>query len=244
MNKIIKNLLISLAIYCLCLSDIKDLYAEENAIDYIPQNIVLKSDHSKMDGKTGILEYCGNAILTQGTLTLKADCITGKRENGTYAFITAKGKPAILTQENVVKQEKLLVKANLIEYKVPLQQFFIIEHAKLKLTNKDKDSLEIDADKIVLDNSQELSRDIIASGKPLQIELMKLGKTDLKAKSRKLHFNTGTSKLKLSEDVIANLELGQITAGTFDYNSETKVSSFEKSGDEQVEIIQTKKLPK
>ena len=208
------------------------------------QNIVLKSDRSRMDGKTLIFEYCGNAILTQPGLELTADCLIGKKnKDGSYESITAKGEPAFLTQINLEKNEKLAVKANFIEYKIQSQQFLIVKNAKLKLTSKSQDSIEITADRIELDNKIEAARDIAATGAPLQIELIKSGITELKAKSKKLHFNTKTSNLKLSEEVIANLELGQISAGLFNYNSETKVSSFEKPPGEgkQVEIIQTKK---
>ncbi len=217
--------------------------AEEKSIANNQPNIVLKSDRSRMDGKTLIFEYCGNAILNQPGLELTADCLIGKKnKDGSYQSITAKGNPAFLTQTNLEKQEKLVVKANLIEYKIATQQFLILENAQLKITSG-QDSLEIIADKIELDNKLESNRDIAATGSPLQIELIKSGQTDLKAKSKKLHFNTQTSHLKLSEDVIANLELGQITAGIFNYNSETKVSSFDKSPGEQVKIIQTKKQP-
>lgn len=208
------------------------------------QNIVLKSDRSRMDGKTLIFEYCGNAILTQPGLELTADCLIGKKnKDGSYESITAKGEPAFLTQINLEKNEKLAINANLIEYKIQSQQFLILKQARLKLSGKQQDSVEITADRIELDNRIEAARDISATGSPLQVELIKSGITDLKAKSKKLHFNTKTSNLKLSEDVIANLELGQITAGIFNYNNETKVSSFDKSPGEQVKIIQTKKQP-
>lgn len=218
--------------------------AKQGVSDIKAQNIVLKSDRSRMDGKTLIFEYCGNAVLTQPGLILTADCLIGKKnKDGSYDSITAKGEPAFLNQINLEKNEKLAVRANLIEYKIQSQRFLVQNNAQLKLTSKSQDSLEITADRIELDNKIEAARDIAATGAPLQIELIKSGNTDLKAKSKKLHFNTKTSNLRLSEEVVANLELGQITAGIFNYNSETKVSSFEKSPgeDKQVEIIQTKK---
>jgi lipopolysaccharide transport protein LptA len=205
------------------------------------RNISLKSDHSKMDGKTGILEYCGHAVLTQGPLVIEAECITGKKSDTGYEFITAKGSPAILQQSNSLKQETLLVKADLIEYKIPQLKFVMTKNAELKLTRKKEDSIEIKASFISIDNRAAPDRDISAKGSPLSIELVKDGKTDLKANSKDLHFNTGSSNLELSEQVVANLELGKITAGIFRYNAETKVSSFEKSDTSQVEIVQTKK---
>jgi len=221
-----------------------DIQQNDSQKDEVTQNIVLKSDRSRMDGKTLIFEYCGNAILTQPGLELTADCLIGKKNtDGSYESITAKGGPAFLSQINPEKNEKLAVRANLIEYKIQSQQFLIRTQAQLKLTGENQDSIEITADKIELNNKIEAARDISATGSPLQVELIKSGVTDLKAKSKKLHFNTKTSNLKLSEDVIANLELGQITAGIFNYNNETKVSSFDKSPGEQVKIIQTKKQP-
>jgi lipopolysaccharide transport protein LptA len=243
MNRSTKSFTFLSLLFCLYFVAINACVAAEKPVSDNQTNIILKSDRSRMDGKTLIFEYCGNAILTQPGLELTADCLIGKKnKDGSYQSITAKGNPAFLTQTNLEKQEKLAVKANLIEYKIATQQFLILENAQLKITSE-QDSLDISADKIELDNKLESSRDIAATGSPLQIELIKSGQTDLKAKSKKLHFNTQTSHLKLSEDVIANLELGQITAGIFNYNSETKVSSFDKSPGEQVKIIQTKKQP-
>jgi len=218
---------------------------EKDDLNQNNQNITLNSDSSELDGKTGIFKHCGNAILTQPGISLVADCLIGKKsKNGSYEFIAAQGKPARLIQTSLVKNDTLKVSANLIEYKVPKQQFNIIENAELKILSNDIDSIEIKANRIQLDNKIPDNRDITATGKPLKIELIKLGKTDLKAEAEKLHFNTRSSELELSDDVVAHLELGQISAGVFKYNSETKISSFKKSEDQQVEIIQKKKESK
>jgi lipopolysaccharide transport protein LptA len=207
-------------------------------------SIHLNSNHSKLNGLTGMFEHCGNAVLKQKNLMLKADCLIGKKsKNGKFEYIIAKGNPAKLSQLNDIKQESLNVTANIIEYKVPVQQFLISQNAILKLSNNKEDSLEINAHKIRLNNQQEQSQKIEATGNLLKIELVKSGNMDLKAQSKSLKYNTGTSKLILSKDVTAELELGQITAGIFKYNSETKESSFERSNKEQIEIIQTKKKP-
>jgi len=218
--------------------------AEQNVQEKPPEKIQLNSDHFKIDGKTGIFEQCGHAVLTQAGLTLSAECITGKQnEDGTYAYIIATGQPASLLQINQQKQNKLLVKANSIEYKVAIEHFLITGKAELQLTSSNQDDVFISADIIKLDNRHPLRRDIHAMGSPIQIEVIKSGKTELKAKSKKLHFNTGTYNLILSKDVVANLGQKQISAGVFNYNSKTEVSSFEKSNNEQIEIIQTKKKP-
>jgi lipopolysaccharide transport protein LptA len=228
----------------------ESIYAEENTpLVRTQANIILKSDRSTLDGKTGMFEHCGNALLTQPGLRISADCLIGrKNEAGTFDFIAAKGSPAIFEQENLEKKEYLKITANVIEYKVPVQQFIISENAALNLSNtneKNKEnSVQILAHRIALDNINTSSRKIDAKGSPLKMVLIKSNNIDLKAESKKLNFNTGTSNLELSEDVVANLELGQITAGVFNYNSETKVSSFEKSKEQQIEIIQKKKKNK
>ncbi len=239
--------------------------AEKNQLIKTKSPIVLKSDHSKINGKTGVFEHCGHAILVQGNLTLTADCLVGKKsKGGAYDFIIAKGNPATLIQKKPVNQEVLFVQGNSIKYSIQSEQFHINGKANLKLSNNKSskksnsqqhnkaklNQLEILADKINLINHHQLnnhnivSREVFAFGKPLYIELIKSGKTDLKATSNKLIFNTQTSNLKLFENVIANLKLGQISAGVFEYNSKTQISSFEKSPNQQVEIIQTKKSPK
>ena len=203
--------------------------------------IVLNADNSVLNGKTGLFEHCGNAQLTQLNITIKANCINGKRrEDGAYDFIAATGA-AHLIQYDQIKQEKLDIKAELIEYKVQEKQFKVEKQAALELSNEKLDSVKILAHKIDLDNKNEQSRLISANGDPLKIVLKKLGNIDLEADSNQLLYNTGTSELKLAEDVVANLELGQITAGLFEYNSKTKESSFTRSSEQQIEIIQQKK---
>ena len=217
--------------------------AEENKAEQA--SIRLNSDNSVLNGKTGLFEHCGNAMLTQLNITITAKCITGKRrEDGSYDFIAAIGElqhPAMLIQNDLDKKEKLVVEAGIIEYKVQQKHFSVKSHANLELSNSVKDSLKISANSIEIDNRVEQSRIISALGSPLKMELKKLGNTDLEADSKQLYYNTGTSELKLSQDVIANLELGQISAGIFEYNGKTKESSFTRSSEEQIEIIQNKK---
>jgi len=238
MNRILLYVLLT----SLLISSQKLLSEEFNQTNPDNQNIVLNSDSSELDGKTGVFKHCGNATLTQPGLSLIADCLTGKKApDGSYEFIAAQGNPARLIQTSLVKNEMLTVYANLIEYQVPNQQFNIIKNAELKIVSNNVDSVEIKSNSIQLENKVPDARNIIASGKPLKIEIIKLGTTDLKATAEKLQFNTKTSELELSQDVVAHLALGQISAGVFKYNSETKISSFKKSDDQQVEIIQKKK---
>jgi len=228
--------------YALCIP--AGLAEEKNTSAESVKKIQLNSDQFEIDGKTGIFEQCGHATLTQTGLTLSAQCIIGKQnKDGTYAYIIAKGNPAIFTQINQKSKDKLLIKAEIIEYQVPTEQFIISGKSELELTNPQQDNVLISANNIKLDNRQPLNRDIDASGSPIQIEVFKSGKSDLKASSKKLHFNTGTYNLKLSNNVVANLGPKQISAGVFNYNSKTEVSSFEKHNDKQIEIIQTKKQP-
>ena len=208
-------------------------------------SIRLNSDQSKIDGKTGLFEHCGNAILTQQGLTIKAECLIGKKsKTGEYEHISAQGNPAELIQKSLKKNETLTVTAKKIEYRVSESQFTINTNAKLHVISNDVDSVSIAATTIQLDNKNVNDRNILAVGKPLTVELIKSNQTDLKAEAERLHYNTKSSKLELSNNVVANLESRKISAGVFRYNGETKVSSFEKSDDAQVEIIQTKKESK
>jgi len=245
MKLLIKFTQLILTFFSLCVFFVPATLSEENiGLDKSINKIQLSSDQFKIDGKTGIFEQCGHASLVQAGLTLSAECITGKQnKDGTYAYIIASGNPATLTQVNLKKQDKLIVKASRIEYRVPKEQFIISGNGELELTNQQQDNVIISAEKINLDNRQPLNRDIHATGKPIQIEVFKSGESDLKAKSKNLHFNTGSYNLKLSKDVVANLAQKQISAGVFNYNSKTEVSSFEKPKDKQIEIIQTKKQP-
>lgn len=207
--------------------------------------IKLNSDHSEIDGKSGAFKHCGNAILKQQGMTIKAECLIGEKSaNGDYRFISAEGNPAELIQTSGDKNESLNLKAKLIKYRVPESLFVVKGKAQLVLLSNNNDRLSIQADEIQLDNKQTQERSIAAKGKPLAIELIKSDVTDLKAEARELKYNTKTHDLVLTTEVQANLALGQISAGLFKYNSETKVSSFEKSDDSQIEIIQTAKEEK
>lgn len=213
-------------------------------------DIKLNSDKSTINGKTGVFEHCGNAVLVQGGLKLTANCLIGKKiADGSYAYIVAKGKPASLVKVIDEKQQELQVSGDSIEYKVPDQKFIILGDGELTLIQnpsprKTPANMKINAQEIVFDDSNENSKKIVAEGSPLGIILTKSDSVKLEAKSKRLYFDSETSDLKLSEDVTANLALGQISAGVFEYNSETQISSFEKSNNEQIEIIQSKKQPK
>jgi lipopolysaccharide transport protein LptA len=212
-------------------------------------NITLNSDRSTLNGKTGIFEHCGNAILTQGGLKLMANCLVGKKNvDGSYAYIHAKGNPASLIRINQEKRQELEVSAENIEYNVPKKSFNIEGTAQLKLAQKQSSAkepgyIQILAKKIIFDDKETDNKKINAEGSPLKISLVRSNNTELEATAKSLYYNSGSSDLRLSKDVIANLALGQITAGVFEYNSETQISSFEKSNNEQIEIIQSKKQP-
>ena len=220
---------------------------KQNTITELKQNIILKSDRSTLNGITGIFEHCGNATLTQGDMKLTANCLVGKKnDDGTYAYIKASGSPASLVRVDKVRLEKLEAKANNIDYLVPIKQFQLFGKADLKMSQqktakREQGSIQVLADQITLEDMQLTDKEIRSTGSPLQIELVKSGESELKAVAKKLYYNVGTSDLMLSENVIANLALGQITAGIFEYNSKTKISSFKKSNNEQIEIVQTKK---
>ncbi len=229
---------------------IKQQLQQQNIVTELKQDITLKSDRSTLNGITGIFEHCGNATLTQGDMKLTANCLIGKKnDDGTYAYIKASGSPASLIRVDKVKLENLEAKATNIDYLVAIKQFQLFGKADLKISQqktaqREQGSIQVLANKITLEDAQVTNKEIHSTGLPLQIELVKSGKSELKAEAKKLYYNVGTSDLTLSEDVIANLALGQITAGVFEYNSKTKISSFKKSGNEQIEIVQTKKKSK
>jgi len=222
----------------------------ESRIPDRQQDIKLNSDSSILNGRTHIFEHCGNAVLTQGGITLKANCLIGKKNSdGSYAYIKAVGSPAFLVRIDKKRDEKLEARAKSIDYLVQEKQFILTDEADFKLSQqksltREQGSIQVLADKITLEDTKTTNKEITATGSPLQMELIKSGESELKAQAKRLYYNIGTSDLKLSKNVVANLALGQITAGVFEYNSKTKISSFKKSSDEQIEIIQTKKQPK
>ena len=221
--------------------------AKQDNLSELKQNILLKSDRSTLDGRTGMFEHCGNATLTQGGIKLSADCLVGKKNSdGTYAYIKASGSPASLVRVDKIRLEKLEAKATNIDYLIPIKQFRMFGKADLKISQqktpqRGQGSIQVLANEITLEDAAVINKEIRSTGTPLQIELIKSGKSELKAEAKKLYYNVGSSDLMLSDNVVANLALGQITAGIFEYNSKTKISSFKKSNNEQIEIVQTKK---
>ncbi|MDQ7050648.1 MAG: LptA/OstA family protein [Enterobacterales bacterium] len=213
-------------------------------------NVILKqgqfylaSDSSRIDGINGIFEYKGHAQYKEPGLSINADHLIGrKNKKGQFKSFTAYGSPAIFSQINPQTGDRLELKANVIKFYIIKQQLIAEINASLVQQSKSNNRLTIEASKITVKNQSSKQRQISGKGKPLLLTVVNNGQQELSASANQLVIKSESEGLLLSGDVIAKQQDGTVSAGTFRYNRITKISSFEKSNAEQVEIIQTKSI--
>ncbi len=200
----------------------------------------LASDSSRIDGLNGIFEYKGNAQYREPGVSINADHLIGRKDkNGQFKSFTAYGSPAVFVQVNQQTGERLELKANVIKYFIIKQQLTAEINASLRQESNHKDVIHIKGSQIKIDNRSSKRRQISGKGNPLTLSVLDKGVEELSANANRLLIKSDSEDLLLEGDVIAKQQAGTVSAGSFRYNRQTKVSSFEKSNAGQVEIIQT-----
>lgn len=95
------------------------------------QPINIEADKGQMDDKTNIATFEGNAVLSQGTLLIKADTLTVKQENDEFKDGIAVGKPAYFRQKREGYDDYIEGEADRIEYDAVTEQLRMYDRAKL-----------------------------------------------------------------------------------------------------------------
>jgi lipopolysaccharide export system protein LptA len=96
------------------------------------QPISIEADHAQLDDKTGVTQYKGNAILTQGTLKIEGDIITfyyGEDKQITKAV--AQGKRAKYQQVHKPGEKPVKAKALQMEYRAKEQKIYLLGDAHI-----------------------------------------------------------------------------------------------------------------
>jgi lipopolysaccharide export system protein LptA len=91
------------------------------------QPINIEADHAQMDDQSGVTQYKGNAILTQGTLRIEGDTITfffDDDKNITKAI--AQGKLAKYQQTQKEGETPVKARAIQMEYYADRQKIYLI----------------------------------------------------------------------------------------------------------------------
>jgi lipopolysaccharide export system protein LptA len=94
--------------------------------------INLESDRMRVDDaqKTSVFE--GKVVMTQGTLTIRADKVTVRQDQDGYQYGSANGNPATFRQKRDGANEYIEGEAERIEYNGKLDKVELFNHARLK----------------------------------------------------------------------------------------------------------------
>lgn len=95
-----------------------------------PVNI--ESDRMNADDVRRIATFEGRVVLTQGTLTLRADRITVRQDRDGFQFGTAVGKPASFRQKREGTNEYVEAEAERIEYDARAERVEFFENARMR----------------------------------------------------------------------------------------------------------------
>jgi lipopolysaccharide export system protein LptA len=94
--------------------------------------INLESDTMRVDDaqKTSVFE--GKVVMTQGTLTIRADRITVRQDKEGHQYGTASGNPAVFRQRRDSAEEYIEGEAERIEYNGKIDKVEFFNRARLK----------------------------------------------------------------------------------------------------------------
>ncbi len=98
--------------------------------------IEVSANQATLDDKQNLAVYKGSVILTQGSLTIKADKLTIKAaKNGQVDEVIATGNPAEFTQTPELNKEPIVAKAEHITYSV-IQEKIVLTRSASVIQNK------------------------------------------------------------------------------------------------------------
>jgi lipopolysaccharide export system protein LptA len=121
---------ISILVFCTCCLGLAGPAQAERADRSKPIN--LESDRMRVDDvqKTSVFE--GKVVMTQGTLTIRADKVTVRQDQEGYQYGSASGNPASFRQKRDGANEYIDGEADRIEYNGKLDKVELFNHARLK----------------------------------------------------------------------------------------------------------------
>ena len=94
--------------------------------------INLESDSMNVDDVQKISLFEGKVVMTQGTLTIRADRITVRQDKEGHQYGSASGNPATFRQKRDGANEYIEGEADRIEYNGKIDKVEFFNHARLK----------------------------------------------------------------------------------------------------------------
>lgn len=94
--------------------------------------INLESDSMRVDDAQRISVFEGKVVMTQGTLTIRADKITVRQDKEGYQYGSANGNPASFRQKRDGADEYIEGEADRIEYNGKIDRVEFFNRARLK----------------------------------------------------------------------------------------------------------------
>ena len=118
------------AVFCACCLGLAAPAQAERADRTKPIN--LESDRMRIDDvqKTSVFE--GKVVMTQGTLSIRANKVTLRQDKDGYQYGSASGNPAAFRQKRDGANEYIEGEAERIEYDGKLDKVEFFNHARLK----------------------------------------------------------------------------------------------------------------
>ena len=109
--------------------------------------INIEADHAQLDDSSGITQYKGNAVLTQGTLRINGDIITFHyNEKKQLTKIVAQGELAKYQQVQNLGEEPVYASAQLMEYHAAAEKIHLIGRGKIRQSTDEFNGNRIEYD--------------------------------------------------------------------------------------------------
>lgn len=121
---------LSALVFCTCCLGLAGPAQAERADRSKPIN--LESDRMRVDDAQKISVFEGKVVMTQGTLTIRADKVTVRQDQEGHQYGSASGNPASFRQKRDGANEYIEGEADRIEYNGKLDKVEFFNHARLK----------------------------------------------------------------------------------------------------------------
>ena len=109
--------------------------------------INIEADHAQLDDSSGITQYKGNAVLTQGTLRINGDIITFHyNEKKQLTKIVAQGELAKYQQVQNLGEEPVYASAQLMEYHAAAEKIHLVGRGKIRQSTDEFNGNRIEYD--------------------------------------------------------------------------------------------------
>ncbi len=121
---------VAILVFCACLAGLSAAPAQAERADR-SKPINIESDRMRVDDVKKMSVFEGNVVMTQGTLSIRADKITVRQDKDGYQYGSASGHPATFRQRRDGAAEYIQGEAERIEYDGKLDRVEFFDRARL-----------------------------------------------------------------------------------------------------------------